>query len=179
MTREPMTPVYRFGDLLGLARRSWLKKLVSELEARGFPDHRLSDIASVRLLFVAPRTVGELGELLAVTRQAARKVAANLEARGYATTARDPDDARKLAVALTGAGRDYGRAIAEVTVLLNLAIARRVEPEQLQAADAVLRAVIDDEALRAWAETIPAPKPPEASPPPEPDRRLRGRQSRQ
>jgi len=161
---EPPTSVYRFDALLALARRSWLRKVASELEARGFPGHRVSDTGSVRFLFVAPRTVGELGELLGVTRQAARKVAANLEARGYAKTARDPDDARKLDVALTEAGRASGRAIAEVTVLSNLALARRVEPEQLQGADAVLRAVIDDEALRAWAATIPAPKPPEELP---------------
>lgn len=164
MMPEPATPLYRFGDLLALARRSWVKRMESELEARGFREYRLSDAGSVRLLFVAPRTVGELGELLRVTRQAARKVATNLEARGYATVAPDPKDARKLNVTLTEAGRAYGRAIAEVIATLNLALALRVAPEQLQAADAVLRAVIDDEALRAWAQTVPGPKPPEVSP---------------
>jgi DNA-binding MarR family transcriptional regulator len=161
---EPATPVSRFGDLLGLARRSWVKKMAAELEARGFAEYRPSDAGSVRLLFVAPRSVGELGELLRVTRQAAKKVATNLEARGYATIGRDPDDARKLNVTLTEAGRDYGRAIAEVIASLNWALALRVAPEQLQAADAVLRALIDDEALRGWAQTIPGPQPPEVSP---------------
>jgi DNA-binding MarR family transcriptional regulator len=164
MMPEPATPLYRFGDLLALARRSWVKRMEGELEARGFHEYRLSDAGSVRLLFVAPRTVGELGELLRVTRQAARKVATNLEARGYATVAPDPKDARKLNVTLTEAGRAYGRAIAEVIASLNWALALHVAPEQLQAADAVLRAVIDDEALRAWAQTIPGPKPPEVSP---------------
>ncbi len=164
MMPEPATPLYRFGDLLALARRSWVRRMESELEARGFREYRLSDAGSVRLLFVAPRTVGELGELLRVTRQAARKVATNLEARGYATVAPDPKDARKLNVTLTEAGRAYGRAIAEVIASLNWALALRVAPEQLQAADTVLRAVIDDEALRAWAQTIPGPKPPEVSP---------------
>jgi DNA-binding MarR family transcriptional regulator len=164
MMPEPATPLYRFGDLLALARRSWVKRMESELAARGFREYRLSDAGSVRLLFAAPRTVGELGELLRVTRQAARKVATNLEARGYATVAPDPKDARKLNVTLTEAGRAYGRAIAEVIASLNWALALHVAPEQLQAADAVLRAVIDDEALRAWAQTIPGPKPPEVSP---------------
>jgi DNA-binding MarR family transcriptional regulator len=160
MMPEPATPVYRFGDLLALARRSWVKKMASELEARGFPEYRLSDAWSVRLLFVAPRTVGELGELLGVTRQAARKVATNLEGRGYATVAPDHSDARKLNVTLTEPGRAYGRAIAEVIASLNWALALRVAPEQLQAADAVLRASIDDEALRARAQRIPGPQPP-------------------
>jgi DNA-binding MarR family transcriptional regulator len=164
MMPEPATPLYRFGDLLALARRSWVKRMESELAARGFREYRLSDAGSVRLLFAAPRTVGELGELLRVTRQAARKVATNLEARGYATVAPDPKDARKLNVTLTEAGRAYGRAIAEVIASLNWALALHVAPEQLQAADAVLRAVIDGEALRAWAQTIPGPKPPEVSP---------------
>jgi DNA-binding MarR family transcriptional regulator len=162
--REPATPVYRFGDLLGLARRSWVKRLASDLGALGFPEYRLSDPASVRLLFVAPRSVGELGELLGVTRQAARKVATNLEARGYAAIEADPDDARKRNVVLTEPGRAYGRAIAEVITSLNHALALRVAPEQLLAADAVLRALIDDEALRAWAQTIPGPKAPEVPP---------------
>ena len=161
MMPEPATPLYRFGDLLALARRSWVRRMESELEARGFREYRLSDAGSVRLLFVAPRTVGELGELLRVTRQAARKVATNLEARGYATVAPDPKDARKLNVTLTEAGRAYGRAIAEVIASLNWALALRVAPEQLQAADTVLRAVIDDEALRApGLRRSPARNPP-------------------
>ena len=151
-------PVYRFGDLLALARRSWVKRLASELEARGFREYRISDAGSVRLLYVAPRSVGELGELLGVTRQAARKVAANLERRGYAAIVPDPDDARKRIVMLTEPGRAYGRAIAEVIALLNLALAFRVSPEQLEAADTVLRASIDDDALRARAEAVPRPK---------------------
>ena len=160
---EPATPVYRFGDLLGLARLSWVKKMASELEARGFPEYRMSDAGSVRFLLVAPRTVGELGELLGVTRQAARKVVTALEGRGYATIGPDPDDGRKLDVVLTATGRAYGLAIVEVVASLNRALARRVAPEELQAADAALRAVIDDEALRARAESIPAPTPSRAT----------------
>jgi hypothetical protein len=53
-----------------------------------------------------------------------------------------------------------GLAIVEVIASLNRALALRVTPEQLQAADAVLRAVVDDEASRAWAQTIPGPTPP-------------------
>jgi DNA-binding MarR family transcriptional regulator len=159
----PATPVYRFGDLLGLARLSWTKKMATELEARGFPQYRLSDAASVRFLLVSPRRVGELGELLGVTRQAARKIASNLEGRGYATIAPDPNDARKLDVVLTEAGRAYGRAIVKVIASLNRGVSLRVGPDQLRGADAVLRAVIDGEALRARAQAIPGPTPPEAS----------------
>ena len=92
----------------------------------------MSDARSVRLLFVAPRTVGELGELHGVTRQGRERSPPTLRARGDGhDRPQDPDDARKLDVTLTEAGRAYGRAIAEVTVLFNLALARRVEPERL------------------------------------------------
>lgn len=160
---ELATPVYRFGDLLALARRSWTKKMASTLEARGFPEYRVSDAASVRFLLAAPRAVGELGELLGVTRQAARKVATHLEARGYATTTPDPDDARKRNVILTEAGRAYGRAIVEVITSLNEALAGRVSARELRVADGVLRAVIDDETLLARAQAIPVPARPDAS----------------
>ncbi len=160
---EPATPDYRFGDLLALARQRWTKKMAIELEARGFPAYRVSDAASVRLLLGAPRPVGELGDLLGITRQAARKVASNLEARGYAVTAPDAGDARKLNVILSEAGRAYGSAIVDVITSLDRALALRVAPGQLQAADAVLRAAIDDDACRARAQTIPAPAPLEAS----------------
>jgi DNA-binding MarR family transcriptional regulator len=155
----PATPVYRFGDLLALARLSWTRKMASELEAPGFPGSRLSDASSVRFLLAAPRPVGELGELIGITRQAARKVATNLEARGYATVAPNPTDARKHDVVLTEAGRAYGIAIVKVIASLNRRLALRVAPEQLRAADAVLRAVIDDGALRARAQAIPGPSP--------------------
>lgn len=153
---QDATP-YRFGDLLALARRSWVLRMASELEARGFSDYRSSDAAAVRLLTAGPAPVGHLGMVLGVTRQAARKVARGLEQRGYATTSPDRQDARKLNVALTGAGCDYAEAITAVIEALNQAMAERVEPGHLAAADIVLRAAIDNEALARLARRIPPP----------------------
>ena len=51
------------------------------------------------------------------------------------------------------------------------ALALLVTPGEVQAADAVPRTVIDDEALRAWARTSPGPSPPEASYPIQPQAR--------
>lgn len=151
------TAVYRFGDLLALARRSWTLRMASELARRGYPDYRISDAASMRLLLAGPLAVGRLGEVLGVTRQAARKVARQLEQRGYATTDPDPVDGRKLNVVLTQAGRAYARAIMEVVEMLNRALAERVDPAQLTAADVILRSVIDNDGLRRAAARIPGP----------------------
>jgi len=149
---------YRFGDLLALARRSWIRRMGDELERRGYPGYRVADAASMRMLLRGPLPIGSLGHGLGITRQAARKVARQLQQRGYATTAFDPDDARKVMVVLTDQGRAYARAIVEVIASLNQALAERVNPDQLVAADIVLRAAItDDDELSVVAQRIPAP----------------------
>ncbi len=149
---------YRFGDLLALARRSWIRRMADELTRRGHPGYRVADAASMRMLLQAPRSIGSLGDTLGITRQAARKVARQLEARGYTTTRSDPGDARKIIVALTEEGRTYARAIVEVIASLNETLAERVNRDQLVAADLVLRAAMsDDEEVAAIADQIPAP----------------------
>lgn len=148
---------YRFGDLLALARQSWVHRMAAELAGRGFADYRISDAATLRRLRRGPASVGELGVHLGVTRQAARKVMRGLEERGYASTQGDADDARKLNVVLTSAGRAYADAIIDVIAGLNLAVAARVTPDQLTAADAVLRASIEDDAVARRARHISPP----------------------
>lgn len=156
------TPPYRFGDLLGLTRQSWLGEMGRRLEARGYLGYRRSDAGALRLLYRGPLAIGQLGTRLGVTRQAARKIAGALERRGYATIGRDQHDSRQLNVTLTAAGQDYTIAIATVIAELNLEVARRVNPEQLAAVDAVLRAALFDDGARERAEGIP--RPPSAGP---------------
>lgn len=152
---------YRFGDLLALARQSWIRRMAAELESRGFADYRRSDAATLRRLRREPASVGELGVHLGVTRQAARKVARGLEERGYASTETDADDARKRNVVLTSAGRAYADAIIDVITRLNRALAAHVTADQLAAADAVLRTSIEDEGVaRRAAFIIPPPSAP-------------------
>jgi len=153
---------YRFGDMLALARQSWIHRMAAELANRGFPDYRLTDAATLRRLRRGPASVGELGVPMGVTRQAARKVVRGLEERGYASTRADAGDARKLNVELTPAGRAYADAIIEVIAGLNRAVTARVTADQLAAADAVLRASIEDEGVARLAAYL-------SPPPAEPD----------
>jgi DNA-binding MarR family transcriptional regulator len=148
---------YRFGDLLALARQSWVHRMAAELADRGFADYRLTDAATLRRLRRGPASVGALAVPLGVTRQAARKVVRGLEDRGYASTEADADDARKLNVVLTPAGRAYTDAIIEVIAGLNRDVAARVAADQLAAADAVLRASIADEGVARLAAYISPP----------------------
>ena len=152
------TSAYAFGDLLALARQSWVGELTRRLAAVGYDGYRRSDSAAMRLLLVrGPVPVGQLGASLGVTRQAARKVADALQQRGYATTARDHRDARQLNVTLTPAGHDYARAIIAVIGELNRDVCQRVEPAQLAAADAVLRCALLDDSTRQRASRLPRP----------------------
>ena len=151
------TAAYRFGDLIALARQSWLGQMTSRLERLGYAGYRRGDAAVLPMLGRDPLPVGRLGAGLGVTRQAARKVADGLEQRGYATTERDSHDTRQLNVTLTQLGRDYARAVTAVVEELNREVAGRVSPDQLAAADTVLRAALFDDSARQRASRLPGP----------------------
>lgn len=160
MAQESTSPVYLFGDLLALARQSWVREMARRLEARGYADYRRSDAMAMRRLRRGPVAIGQLGERLGITRQAARKLVDGLVQRGYVVVERDPTDARRLNAILTPHGSRYAEAMAEVVEALNRDLAGRVDPAQLQAADAVLRAAIADEALQAVARRVEPPDAP-------------------
>jgi DNA-binding MarR family transcriptional regulator len=160
MTPESTT-AYPFGDLLALARQSWLGEMARRLGERGYDGYRRSDAAAVRLLRQHPVPVGRLGTALGVTRQAARKVAEGLQHRGFATTGRDQRDFRQLNVALTPAGQEYARAIAAVIDELNREVSQRADRGQLDAADSVLRAAMFDDSTRRRAARLPRPPAPD------------------
>jgi DNA-binding MarR family transcriptional regulator len=120
--------------------------MASRLEREGFSDYRRSDAAVLRVLRHGPVPVGQLTAVLGATRQAARKVVDGLASRGFARTERDVRDSRKLNVVLTPSGESYAQAVIEAIEALNRELAQRTDPDQLAAAEAVLRAVIAAEA---------------------------------
>jgi DNA-binding MarR family transcriptional regulator len=148
---------YRFGDLLGLARQSWITQMASGLAAKGYGEYRRSDAAAVRQLQRGPMSIGRLGTALGVTRQAAREVADGLERRGFATVARDEVDARQVNAVLTSEGDAYARAVRAVIEKLNRAVTRKVDAADLAVADAVLRAVLADDHTRRLAAFLGPP----------------------
>jgi DNA-binding MarR family transcriptional regulator len=101
---------YLFGDLLALARLSWVRQMADRLGQLGYADYRRSDAIALRMLSRGPVAVGRLGSELGVTRQAARKVIDGLEQRDYVRTERDAHDSRVLNVILTPVGVGYARA---------------------------------------------------------------------
>jgi DNA-binding MarR family transcriptional regulator len=108
----------------------------------GYEDYRPTDAAVFRRLLRGPIPVGRLDEVLGASRQAARKVVEGLERRGYASTERDPEDARRVLVSLTPAGESYAEAVVVVIESLNAELVENVEPADLAAAGKVLLAVV-------------------------------------
>ncbi len=134
-----------FGDLLALSRRSWIRQMAEGLRRKGYDDYRPSDAAVFRHLLPGPSSVGEVTAAFGASRQAARKVVAGLERRGYVSTERDSTDARRLVVSLTPSGQAYGRAVVEVIEAVNRELTERVDAEQLAATRQVLLEVISGE----------------------------------
>lgn len=149
--------LYRFGDLLALARQSWMRQMREGVADLGYHDYRRSDAAVIRALARAPLTIAGVGATLGVTRQAARKVVDGLEARGLVTVAPDESDGRAVSIRLSERGEAYARAVVDVIERLNGELASRVGPEQLRAADSVLRAVLQDEHTRHLASRLAPP----------------------
>lgn len=147
---------YRFGDLLALARRSWVRQVSARAAAAGFTDYRRSDTVLLRILARGERPLGQIGEALGISRQGARKLADGLVARGYAHLAADPADARRRMVRLTDRGIAYHRILADAAEVLNRE-ANRAAPSDLRAADALLRSLLTAEDRRLADIAVPAP----------------------
>lgn len=139
------SPEYRFGGLLALARLSWIRQIGARMEQIGYPGYRRSDAAVLRLLADRSHAIGELGEAMGITRQAARQLAGGLVKRGYATLGTDPADARRTLVVLTPSGEKYTAAVWQAQATLNEAVRARVSAADLAAAIRVLQAVLPDE----------------------------------
>jgi DNA-binding MarR family transcriptional regulator len=148
---------YRFGDLLALARRSWIRQVRTAVENAGFEGYRQSDSIVLRLLLRRPLAIGQLGVGIGITRQAARKVADAMVDRGYAEFEADPEDARRTLVVLTKQGRAYARAVAKVQNALNAQMTDRVSRDDLRAADSVLRAVFPTGESRRRSDAVAPP----------------------
>lgn len=148
---------YAFGDLLALARRSWIAQVRARVADEGFAEYRQTDAVVLRLLTRRPLAIGELGEALGVSRQAARKLADGMLGRRYVAFEQDPTDARRTLVVLTPAGEAYARVVADVQAALNMSMRERVSARDLAAADRVLRTVVTDPGARSRLDLLVPP----------------------
>ncbi|HEV2361803.1 MAG TPA: MarR family winged helix-turn-helix transcriptional regulator [Acidimicrobiales bacterium] len=149
---------YLFGDLLALARASWIRQMAADMAAAGYDDYRRSDAAVMRILLGSgPVSITGMGEILGVSRQAARKLLDGLLERSFAETTRHQTDARAVEVALTAEGRRYATAVVATIHKLNRELASRVPASDLRRADSVLRAALSDPGERERADRLVSP----------------------
>ena len=130
-----------FGDLLALARRSWVQEMAQRLEGLGYRDYRRCDAIILRWLRNGPMPLSQLAHALGVSRQAARKLVGGLVVREFTVVERDRGDARRLNVALTEYGREYARDVLDVITELNRELEGELDPYDVVVAKAVLRTV--------------------------------------
>jgi len=136
------TPPRRAGWELGVgllaASRALFDELHARLAAQGHPDLRPAHGYAFRAIGAEGATASELARRLGVTKQAAGKMAVELEALGYVTRAADPRDARRRPLVLTARGADALERSAAVFDELRDEWARRAGAAELErAADAL------------------------------------------
>jgi DNA-binding MarR family transcriptional regulator len=95
------------GRLLAMALTAVIDELHERLAAAGWP--RVRPMWGFVLLAVRdrPSNIGEVGELLGITKQAAAKVVASLVDEGLVERREDPGDRRAALLGLTADGRQF------------------------------------------------------------------------
>ena len=135
--------------------RSLVDAAMTELAARGFPDHRPGHNFAMRAIVSGADNASELGRRLAMSKQAAAKTIAVLVARGYVTTEPDPGDARRVRVVATDLGEELIRQGEEVFELLRDEWAARIGAEQLEVLETHLDLLVGDHRVQrdaaGWA----------------------------
>lgn len=113
-----MEPMTRFGFelplLLAGAFRALVDELHAELARRGHPDVRPVHGFALQAVGRDGVSTSELGRRLGISKQAAAKTVAGLEALGYVRRDADARDRRARQVALTPRGLDCLQASAEI-----------------------------------------------------------------
>jgi DNA-binding MarR family transcriptional regulator len=91
--------------LLVAANRCLTDRMVAAVRSSGARDARHAFGFVIRAVAAEEPTVGRLGELLGVSRQAASKLSDEMVQRGYLLRATDPADRRRTRLRLSAKGR--------------------------------------------------------------------------
>lgn len=100
--------------LLAAAFRALIDELHDELARRGHAGVRPVHGFALQAIGRDGVSVSELGRRLGISKQAAAKTAAGLDALGYVVSESDPNDGRAYRLCVTEHGQDCLRASAEI-----------------------------------------------------------------
>lgn len=134
------------------AARVVTDRLGAALERAGIDDMRPAFGFVIRVLAERDRTLTELAELLAVTKQAAIKVVDEMESRGFVERRPDPSDRRAKVLSLTDRGRRVRRTALTASRRMESELRREVGDDQVDAFRSVLLRFLErHDALEAAA----------------------------
>jgi DNA-binding MarR family transcriptional regulator len=148
LSTDSRPPGYELPLLLLLGFRSLIDDLHAELARQGHPDVRPMHGFVFQAIGTQGTTAAELGRRLAISKQAAGKTIAALEALGYVARGTDARDARRKVVHLTGRGIDCLQRSARIFDELRRAWAAEIGEQRLNELEADLRRVAPSDASR-------------------------------
>jgi DNA-binding MarR family transcriptional regulator len=140
-------------SLLRRARRAYARAVTEELADAGFDDVPRN---GAFVLAASAREGAQLGRIireLAVSKQAAGQLIDTLVSRGYLDRSVDPQDRRRLTIALTDRGAAAAAVIAAAAAGVDARLLERVSAGHVEHAREVLRALGD----LADEPAVPAP----------------------
>jgi DNA-binding MarR family transcriptional regulator len=140
-------------SLLRRARRAYARAVTEELADAGFDDVPRN---GAYVLAASAREGAQLGRIireLAVSKQAAGQLIDTLVSRGYLDRSVDPQDRRRLAIALTDRGAAAAAVVAAAAAGVDARLLERVSADHVEHAREVLRTLGD----LADEPAVPAP----------------------
>jgi DNA-binding MarR family transcriptional regulator len=121
---------------------------IQELAERGYEDVRPVHDFAMRAIAAGADNASELGRRLSVSKQAAAKTVAVLEARGYVARGGDPLDARRKRLEVTALGFEVMRVGEAVFDELRDEWKRKIGAKQLERLEADLAALVGASRVR-------------------------------
>lgn len=118
-----------------------------ELMRRGYPELRPSQEFAMRTIADGANNASELGRRLSISKQAAAKVVALLEERGYVARIDDVADSRRKLLIVTPMGHEVMRQGEAIFEDLRAAWARKIGEPALDRLEQDLQALVGDAAV--------------------------------
>ena len=132
-----------FPALLRAARRAYGTAVQAALAEAGYDDMPGNGSYVIGAVARGGASLSLIIQGLGVSKQAAGQLVDTLVVRGYVTRAPDPADRRRLTLTLTERGLGAGAAIRSAVEQVDAGLDRRVGPEYVAHARAVLAALIE------------------------------------
>jgi DNA-binding MarR family transcriptional regulator len=129
--------------LMRAARGAYARTIAEHLAAEGYDDMPRNGLFVIGGVANHGASVADMIDGLKVTRQAASQLIDTMVLRGYLSREANPDDRRRITIALTPRGEGAAEAMAAAVATIDEQLAARLTPEQLDGLRAGLAALAE------------------------------------